>query len=166
MSGDWGLTKIVERWSFAEIKHPPHHQWHPIPSPTTSWSWPFFPSTSYKWRCYLPKIPLTNPTCERRTVAHRSSQSTSVPIPKFQGSKRNACSSNHSLVIKFMGGFLANADFEVSILDCHRIWMDIIQSFTCHHAINIKLTTKTLKKGVEDEIPLTNYGSKATCSIL
>ena len=64
-------------------EHPLHHQWHPIPSPTTSWSWPFFPSTSCKWRCYLPKIPLTNPTCERRTMAHRSSQSTSSSNSKM-----------------------------------------------------------------------------------
>ena len=69
-------------WSFKH-EHPLHRQWHPIPSPTTSWSWPFFPSTSCKWRCYLPKIPLTNPTCEKRTMAHRSSQSTSSSNSKM-----------------------------------------------------------------------------------
>ena len=56
--------------------HPPHHQSHQAPSPTKGWSWPCAPSTSCKWRCCPPKIPLTGPTCGKRRGAHRSSQST------------------------------------------------------------------------------------------
>ena len=56
--------------------HPPHHQSHQAPSPTKGWSWPCAPSTSCKWRCCPPKIPLTGPTCGKRREAHRSSQST------------------------------------------------------------------------------------------
>ena len=48
---------------------------HPIPSPTTSWSWPCAPSTSCRWRCYPPGTPRTNPTYGRRRGAHRSSRS-------------------------------------------------------------------------------------------
>ena len=56
---------------------------HPIPSPTTSWSWPCAPSTSCRWRCYPPGIPRTNPTYGRRRGAHRSSRS----IPHWPGQK-------------------------------------------------------------------------------